>query len=192
MRLVSSSPALLRMALSAWTRSSTRPSRRSSSSSVVSKATLMPSSSAIAQPSSATHSPRITSSGSSTSPAPRRRPSSSCARRPGVELVDVAVLERGPHLGQLGAEPRPEQPQVRQQLHAGDGPLVESDLLDAQLLGDLVGVPRGRARAAHIHAAQRLAEPEVGLAARAAPELNDVAHRRDLRQELFVPRALAA
>ena len=109
-----------------------------------------------------------------------------------VELLDVTLLERGPHLGQLGAEPRPEQAQVRQQLHAGDGPLVESDLLDAQLLSDLVGVPRGRARAAHEHPAQRLSELEVRLAARATAELDDVAHRGDLRKQLFVARALAA
>ena len=51
-RSVTSIPEALRSALTEWIRSSTRPSVRSSSSSSTSKATLIPSSSAVAQPGS--------------------------------------------------------------------------------------------------------------------------------------------
>src|SRR4051812_30759579 len=159
MRSVSSSPALLRMALSAWTRSSTRPSRAQF---VVERGVEGDADAVVLgdRPARERHALAADHLVGLEHLAGRAQPA-------GVELLDVAVLERGPHLGQLGAEPRPEQAQIwQQQLDAGDGALVEADLLDAQLLGDLVGVRGGRARAAHIHAAQRLAELEVGLAAR--------------------------
>ena len=96
MRSVSSSPALLRIALSAWTRSSTRPSRRRSSSSSMSKATLMPSSSAIAQPRQLTRSPLDDVVG--------LEHLAGDAEAAVLERLDVAALERGADVGQA-AEP---------------------------------------------------------------------------------------
>ena len=69
------------------------------------------------------------------------------ARRPKAavaEVLELAGCERGPDVGERGAEPRPEDREVRLDAELGvDCP--ELDVLDAQLVADLVPVCRRRA-----------------------------------------------
>ena len=79
---------------------------------------------------------------------------------PTFELLEVARLKRCPNDTELLAELRPERRQVR--LHAQlrvDVP--ELDLLDTELVGDLVGVCRGKRRTLDDDPSQRLAQLEA-------------------------------
>ena len=58
--------------------------------------------------------------------------------------------------------------------------LVEPDLINPQLLGDLLRMLPSKACAAHVHASQRLAQLHPRRAARLATELHDLAYLRNL------------
>ncbi len=79
-----------------------------------------------------------------------------------VELLELAALQPLAHVAKRGAELRPEHRQVRLHAQLGRLDLAELDLLDAQLVGDLVGVPvRDVRRARDDEAPQRLAQLEL-------------------------------
>ena len=129
-----------------------------------------------------------------TTPSPRARPARRAprrararARRPGsgrrrAPRSAPRRALRG-RAASAGAELRPEQRQVRLDAQLGGLDLAELDLLDAQLVGDLVGVRRRARRAGDDQPAQRLAELQPRARARLAAELDDRAHLGDLGEQ---------
>ena len=82
-----------------------------------------------------------------------------------VELLELAALQPLAHVAQRRAELRPEHRQVRLDAQLRRLDLAELDLLDAQLVGDLVGVRRARARTRP----RRRAGAAAGAASAATP-----------------------
>ena len=108
------------------------------------------------------------------------------AERPVFERVEAAFLQRGANLGQRRAELRPEHAQVRLHAQLARVDLAPLDVLDAQLLGDLVGVRARGLRAGDDESAQRLPQRQPRRRARLPAELDDAAHLRHLGQQRLV------
>ena len=152
MRSVSSRPASLRIELTRWISSYTRPSRASSSSTR-----------GVERDGDA----RVAGDGPAVLAGPldehlvRLELVAGGAKAAALELLERARLQRGAHRAELLAELRPEHRQVRLDAQLGID-RAELDLLHAQLLGDLVGVRGGERRALDDDPAQRLAQLEAG------------------------------
>ncbi len=109
-----------------------------------------------------------------------------------VELLEVARLKRSAHGTELLPELRPEHGQVR--LHPQLGVDVpELDLLDAELLGDLVGVRGCERRTLDDDPPQGLAKLQARRRPRLVTERDDAAQLGDLGEQrehpAGVPRA---
>ena len=133
-------PAALRIALTAWMRSNTRPSRRRSSSSV----DVERDADAVVlggRPARQFVPLALDDVGGLEQLA-------GDAEAAVVEWLDLAALERGADVAQARTQARAEHAQVRQHARGGHGAGVEFDALHAQLFGDLpawaaaAGAPR--------------------------------------------------
>ena len=104
-----------------------------------------------------------------------------------AELLELARLQRRPHVAQARAELRPEHAQVRLVAEADGRPVEELDLLDAQLLLDLVErAPAAASAPRTTPGAAAGAASRPPRRARLPAELDDAAHLGDLGEEPLV------